>query len=255
MLVNSCLAGCGLRTLGRGLLVTVFASMLSAAAAVAAPGAAPNGAQRGYFGWTWELTPEGTAVLVTEVPGGPAQRAGVRVGDSVVAFNGAGFKFDSNLAMLRGLEWVRPGVPVELALVRAGKNLKIILVPDPFPTADAAALAHWTEQAEQSELLRRRRCAMSTFRDLAAYPGIDVRFKKGPGDPPFTMSSNRQLPADLDLPGPFVRKLIAGLRGEDELTVHYTVKEGKLEMLVRTVPEYLDAKQIAKQANALSDPN
>lgn len=67
--------------------------------------------ERGYLGF--RLTSRGDRALVGDIaPDGPGAKAGLKDGDSVIAFNGVPFLFKSDHALIRGLEWIRPGVPV-----------------------------------------------------------------------------------------------------------------------------------------------
>jgi S1-C subfamily serine protease len=71
--------------------------------------------------------PEGRGVRITGViPGQPADRAGVRVGDVVVSFDGRAI--DDMLELHDWITWSVPGTQVELALVRDGVRREPIAV-------------------------------------------------------------------------------------------------------------------------------
>ena len=79
-------------------------------------------------------TPIG-ALVESVVPGGPAERAGLRTGDLIVAFEGERVEYPEQLA--RWVAATRPGLVVELVWVReeTGRNGRATLgeSPDPIP--------------------------------------------------------------------------------------------------------------------------
>ncbi len=138
---------------------------------------AGSAGERGYLGF--RLTSQGDRALVGDVtPEGPGDRAGLKSGDAVVAFNGVPFRFDSDLTLLRGLEWIRPGVPVDLTLVRNERTMQVTVVPSKFQAQDLAALEDWLRRAELTERGQKKACALESFQALAAPPGIEVSFRK-----------------------------------------------------------------------------
>jgi serine protease Do len=91
---------------------------------------------RGYLGISLQrLTPEiadslgvenrGGALVAEVVRGGPAQEAGIKVGDVIVRFNGKEVKDSSDLPFQ--VARVAPGTSTTIALLRDGKELSIQL--------------------------------------------------------------------------------------------------------------------------------
>jgi S1-C subfamily serine protease len=75
------------------------------------------------------------AVVANVVPDGPADRAGVRVGDVIVAFGGTGIASAQDLG--DAIRSHRPGDSVEFVVVRAGGErvtLTVDLGVNPVPT-------------------------------------------------------------------------------------------------------------------------
>jgi hypothetical protein len=222
-----------------------LAGFLCLGAVAAVAGADSKGGERGSLGI--RIKSAGDRALVTEAPADtPGGRAGVRVGDSIVAFNGVRFRFDSDLALIRGLDWIRPGAPVELTISRHGEESRVVVTPERFSAAELAALEDWLERAAKTAEVQRRACAYGTFEKMAVYPGIDVEFRKAAKGDTFSMASKRSLPPDLDLSDPFLKGLVAALRAGDALTMHYVSKNGVLHMEVVSAPEYLDVRRIER---------
>lgn len=99
----------------------------------------------GYLGLVGDELPNGGGVRIESVrPGGPAERAGLRVGDRITALNGAPVR---NLAdMGRGLErqWVRSRVEFQVERVGREQTVTVVLGERPAeregrPVAPAAS--------------------------------------------------------------------------------------------------------------------
>jgi serine protease Do len=101
---------------------------------------------RGFIGATiQDLTPDiaeslgvrgRKGALVAEVtPGGPADKAGVKAGDAVLALNGQAL--NSNADLTRRVGQARPGDRLRLEVLREGRTLQLELVAGERP-ADAA---------------------------------------------------------------------------------------------------------------------
>ncbi|HJV79647.1 Do family serine endopeptidase [Noviherbaspirillum sp.] len=72
---------------------------------------------------------ETTGALVAAVQrGGPADKAGIKPGDVVVAFNGQPVKTTADFARLIGE--TKPGTTVSAELLRGGKNVSVKITPD-----------------------------------------------------------------------------------------------------------------------------
>lgn len=109
-------------------------------------------AGRGYFGFTtrYEEKDVGTGQMrVVEVhPGGPAEQAGIRIGDVISAVNGVTFSFLNDLDMIRRFDWVKPGDSVELQVHRGDRQFSRELTTTELPPERAVALARWLAKAE-----------------------------------------------------------------------------------------------------------
>jgi serine protease Do len=78
--------------------------------------------------------------LISQVePGGPAERAGVRIGDVVVELDGKPINESADLPHVVGL--VRPGTEVELRLIREGKPKQVTVEVGKLGGDEAPALA------------------------------------------------------------------------------------------------------------------
>lgn len=90
-----------------------------------------QGAQRGGFRVRIGLIPsyseENGVVLEGVAPGSPAEQAGLKAGDRIVAVMGQQVKNIEELTSL--YEKMEPGKPVEFTIVREGKELKVQVTP------------------------------------------------------------------------------------------------------------------------------
>ena len=136
--------------------------------------------------WTW---PAGRGVLVTRVlPGGPADRAGIRFGDRIVSINGHALVEpladeeqrelpDSTSYHQARLEWLMDespeGEPLELGVERGWEALTFSIVPEVLPDYDPDTMWDtelWSGPTYDSITAR--------FRDA-----VDrVRFRVGPDE-------------------------------------------------------------------------
>lgn len=209
---------------------------------------AKTGKERGYLGF--RLTSRGDRALVGDIaPDGPGARAGLKDGDSVIAFNGVPFRFESDHALIRGLEWIRPGEPVQLTLVRNQKELNVVVVPARFAAGDLAALEDWLRRAELSEQGKKKACAFEAFKALAAPPGIHVTLTKAADGKGFAMASARhKLPGDLDLSEPFLDHLLRFIKPGDAVTLRYEWSRGALRSEIVKAPGYVDLEEVSRQA-------
>jgi S1-C subfamily serine protease len=75
-----------------------------------------------------EYTEDDKGVLLQGVtPGSPAEKAGLKAGDRIVAINGKRVtNVESMMALYAELE---PGKPAELTILRDGQELKVQIVP------------------------------------------------------------------------------------------------------------------------------
>ena len=61
--------------------------------------------------------------------GSPAERARLLAGDTIVEYGGNAI--NNIYVYYHALEKSRPGAPVELVVIRSGRRMKIVAVPDP----------------------------------------------------------------------------------------------------------------------------
>jgi serine protease Do len=91
--------------------------------------------RRAYLGLTTELTvPEGakpSAVVSSLVAGGPAESAGVRVGDDIVSIGGRATP--SPGAVRLAVEFAAVGAPIVVSIRRDGQTIDLEVTPTPTP--------------------------------------------------------------------------------------------------------------------------
>lgn len=91
--------------------------------------AAANARKRPYLGTRPEYHGDGSGVVLQSVyPHSPAETAGVKAGDKVVAF--AGKKVSDAESFLAALEACTPGAETEIEVVRGGETLKLKITPE-----------------------------------------------------------------------------------------------------------------------------
>lgn len=99
-------------------------------------------ASRGTLGFAFRVTrvdelgsPASPRLVICALsPGGPAERSGMAVGDTLLAWAGAPLDADQRSAA-RVFEQVKAGEPIEVRLLRQGTELSVQLRPG-SPTAD-----------------------------------------------------------------------------------------------------------------------
>lgn len=105
---------------------------------------------RAFFGFVthYETSASGQgAVLVRSVvPSGPAERAGLRAGDRIVAFNGVTFTFADEYQYMRSLEVFESGRKLTLTVDRGGQKMLAELTPEPLAPQQVVALAEFMEK-------------------------------------------------------------------------------------------------------------
>ena len=84
---------------------------------------------RAYLGTIPDYTTEGTGVKLSGVrAGGPADKAGLKGGDVIVEFGGQ--KIANIYDYTYALDAVKIGVPVDVVVIRDGKQVKLTVTPE-----------------------------------------------------------------------------------------------------------------------------
>ena len=95
----------------------------------------PRGAM-GFRGGYYEEEGEGRYVVQSLTPGGAAEKAGLRIDDVIVAFNGIGFHFRDDLDRAEHSDGLLPGDRVEVQIIRGAKPITLEITADEMPMAD-----------------------------------------------------------------------------------------------------------------------
>jgi serine protease Do len=118
--------------------------------AVAAAAASHGKPQQAWFGMSVRphRNPGSEPFLHVErtTPAGPADRAGIRVGDVITSVGGASLRFADDLDVLLFLAAQKPGARVSFGVVRNGQRRKVDVIVGTMPESARAgwqlALAH-----------------------------------------------------------------------------------------------------------------
>lgn len=103
--------------------------------------------RRGMFGMA--VIGSDTGMRVNAVtPGGPAERAGIKVGDVITAINGKPLSFDA-ASWLVDTSGLPPGKPARLDLLRGGKSRRIDVTPERLQSGDWQEVARAAQQAAE----------------------------------------------------------------------------------------------------------
>jgi len=217
---------------------------------------------RGYLGIGFRSA--GSSASVDSItPGGPGDRAGVRVGDLVQAFNGAEFYFESDLALIKGLRWIEAGEAVSLAVDRHGNLLEVQVIPAPMTPQQQQSLDQWIARSEKRADQLAQSCAQEAFDRLVQHSEVTVTFTKSPLGS-IELTSTTTLPANLDLSAtdPLVSRILDELEAGDQLVIRYETENGILKQTVVEIPQnampaasaFLDAASKRQRART-SDPS
>ncbi len=125
----------------------------------------------------WGLPPRGGVVVSTVIPGSPADRAGLRMGDVIVAFNGEPIRAKQDQDVLGFTKLVRESPldrPLPVNLLRDGDPAEIRLTLLPRPKSGRQAIEHEDETFGLTvrELTTDVRILMNLTEDVA---GVLVR--------------------------------------------------------------------------------
>lgn len=110
--------------------------------------------KRGMLGMAVSAGANGVRVDAV-TPGGPAEHAGLKVGDTIIAINGRRLSADDASA-LTSLSDLPPGKPVRLSLARDGKTLHLDATPERLQSADLQASIRAAELAADQATARVR---------------------------------------------------------------------------------------------------
>jgi len=103
---------------------------------------------KAWMGVTRVRTPEGRAALISIVPGGPAERSGLEVGDVVISADQQNVDYDGFLQFVSGK---KPGDFLKLTVMREGqlRNVTLIFGSSPFATYSLKQVEHPTALQHQ----------------------------------------------------------------------------------------------------------
>jgi len=107
-------------------------------------------AAKGWMGIEYDRTEAGPLKITRVVPDSPAEKAGVRSGDVLVAINGAGFGEADEAELKKVSQGMVPGAKLTCTVKRDGakKNLDMTLAKMPDKVRHAIVGEHMLQHAE-----------------------------------------------------------------------------------------------------------
>lgn len=117
----------------------------------------------------------GSSLRVSEVfADGPADRADLRPGDLLVAFNGAPLAVDRFQSVAQRL---RPGDPVAFTVLRDGRRIEVTLTAEPRPGVDVMVPIQLQQalDASRTTFVARLDSVRPRIDDRADLPGLELR--------------------------------------------------------------------------------
>ena len=104
---------------------------------------------RGYLGFeTKKDEASGTWTVAKVAPGSPAEQAGFRAGDVLVAMNGVAVRSDNKEALKKAKANLAVGKQVTYTVARNGRNQDLTATLSPVPEA---VLAQWIAEEEAAQ--------------------------------------------------------------------------------------------------------
>ena len=106
--------------------------------------------QRGYLGIEQDITEDGKYVVKRVLPGTPAEAAGFKDGDIIVALNGVKISMDNKAALKAVKADMLPGKKITYTIERGGYDKKVSATLAKVPTEVLAAWVggHMLEHAD-----------------------------------------------------------------------------------------------------------
>ena len=193
------------------------------------------GIQRSYE----EQAGQGRLRVHAVVAGGPAEQAGLRKDDLIVAVNNITFRFKTTLEQYDAFSWVKPGDQVELKVLRGDSTLNLVLTAAITPPNVAL-------RAAQIRLDERRGRQHQILMLLGQGDGIEILVARDAKTGSLEFSAPGQqteLLADLELyleQFPTLSELMARLEPGDRFEIRFSSDGKRIDMKVVDLPLYLD---------------
>ncbi len=220
-----------------------WSDQLPAPAGSAAPESGPTEEPRGFIGFRRiyeEHEGQGRLRIHSVTPGGPAEKAGLLKDDLIVAVNGAGFRFSTDLEKLEAFDWLRPGDRLDLAVLRGADRLTVGLVAGTMPRELVQVWRQLKKDARQSEQLR-------ILRLLGRGGGIEITVAKSAPGSPLAFSaaghpakSFAYLEEYVRAVGPMMGEIFDRLEPGDRFTLQVDTEGSRLNVRMQQAPAYLE---------------